>query len=85
MVGPMGKTLARTLNVRLPEALYQQLEQLANATSRTKTFIAVEALSGYVHHESWQIQDIREGMAEADAGEFATPAEVNAVFAKYGG
>lgn len=85
MVGPMGKTLARTLNVRLPEALYQQLEQLANATSRTKTLIAVEALSGYVRNESWQIQDIREGIAEADAGEFATPAEVNAVFAKYGG
>lgn len=85
MVGPMGKTLARTLNVRLPEALYQQLEQLANATSRTKTLIAVEALSGYVRNESWQIQDIREGIAEADAGEFATPAEVNAVFAKYCG
>lgn len=85
MVGPMGKTLARTLNVRLPEALYQQLEQLANATSRTKTLIAVEALSGLVRNESWQIQDIREGIAEADAGEFATPAEVNAVFAKYGG
>lgn len=85
MVGPMGKTLARTLNVRLPEALYQQLEQLANATSRTKTLIAVEALSGLVRNESWQIQDIREGIAEADAGEFATPAEVNAVFAKYCG
>lgn len=85
MVGPMGKTLARTLNVRLPEALYQQLEQLANATSRTKTLIAVEALSGYVRNESWQIQDIREGITEANAGEFATPAEVNAVFAKYGG
>ena len=81
----MGKTLARTLNVRLPEALYQQLEQLANATSRTKTLIAVEALSGLVRNESWQIQDIREGIAEADAGEFATPAEVNAVFAKYCG
>ena len=81
----MGKTLARTLDVRLPEALYQQLEQLANATSRTKTLIAVEALSGHVRNESWQIQDIREGITEANAGEFATPAEVNAVFAKYGG
>lgn len=75
---------ARTINVRLPEALYNQIEELAKATSRTKSFLAVDALTNYVQTESWQILDIHKGIAEADAGEFATDQEVKVVFAKYG-
>jgi predicted transcriptional regulator len=63
---------ARTINVRVPEALYNQLEELAKATARTKSFLAVDALTNYVQSESWQIRDVREGIKEADAGEFAT-------------
>jgi RHH-type rel operon transcriptional repressor/antitoxin RelB len=62
---------ARTINVRLPEALYNQIEELAKATARTKSFLAIDALTNYVQSESY-------------AGEFATDKQVNAVFAKYG-
>ena len=65
---------ARTINVRLPEALYNQIEELAKVT----------ALTNSVQSESWQIRDIHEGSKEADAGEFATDKRVKAVFAKYG-
>ena len=75
---------AKTINVRLPEALYNQLEALAKATARTKSFLAIDALTDYVQRESWQIRDIHEGIHEADAGEFATDVQVKAVFAKYG-
>ena len=75
---------ARTINVRLPEALYEQIEELAKATARTKSFLAIDALTNYVKSESWQIRDIHEGIKEADAGEFATDEQVKAVFAKYG-
>ena len=74
----------RTINVRVPEAVYQQLETLATATARTKSFVTVEALSSYLEQHSWQVQDIEAAMAEADNGDFAPEAEVNAVFAKYG-
>lgn len=73
-----------TLNLRLPELLLNQLDQLASATMRSKTFLATEALKNYLESESWQIQDIRQGLAQADAGDFASEAQVNAVFAKYG-
>ena len=76
---------AKTLNVRLPEALYMQMEELPNATARTKTFLAIEALSGYVQNEAWQVRDIKKGLEEANAQEFASAEEVNVVFAKYGG
>ena len=72
----------RTMNVRIPEALYGQIEELARATARTKSFLAIEALKGYVESESWQVRDIRAGIAEADAGDFASPEEVAATFAK---
>jgi len=74
----------RTINVRLPEALYNQIEELAKATARTKSFLAIDALTHYLQSESWQVRDIHEGLKEADAGEFATDSEVIAVLAKYG-
>lgn len=74
----------RTINVRVPEALYNQIEELAKATARTKSFLAIDALTNYVQSESWQVRDIHEGIKEADAGEFATAREVKAVFDKYG-
>ena len=75
---------ARTINVRLPEALYKQIEELAKATARSKSFLTIDALTNYVQSESWQIRDVQEGIQEADAGEFASDQEVKAVFAKYG-
>jgi predicted transcriptional regulator len=75
---------ARTINVRVPEALYNQIEALAKATARTKSFLAIDALTNYVLSESWHIRDIHEGIQEADAGEFATDKQVKSVFAKYG-
>lgn len=74
----------RTINVRVPASIYQQLEDLANATARTKSFVTLEALSTYLKAQSWQVQDIQTGLAEADQGEFASDAEVSAVLAKYG-
>ena len=75
---------AKTINVRLPEALYNQIEELAKATARTKSFLTIDALTHYVERESWQIRDIHEGIKEADAGEFVSRDQVKAVFAKYG-
>ena len=58
---------ARTINVRLPEALYNQIEELAKATARTKSFLAIDALTHYVQRESWQIRDIHEGYLASGA------------------
>lgn len=77
-------TAEKILNVRLPAELHGQLEQLVQATGRTKSFLTVEALTRYVDQEQWQIADIQAGLQEAERGEFATSDEVGAVFAKYG-
>lgn len=74
----------RTINVRIPVGVYQQLEALAKATARTKSFVTLEALSHYLETQSWQVKDIEAGIVDAESGDFATDTEVNAVFAKYG-
>jgi len=43
---------AKTINVRLPEALYNQIEELAKATARTNSFLTIDALTNYVQRES---------------------------------
>ena len=79
-----NKVPMRTINVRVPEAIFQQLDEIAKATEQTKSFIALTALNSYLQEQSWQVRDIEAGIAEADNGEFATDEEVKAVFAKYG-
>ena len=75
---------AKKISVRLPEALYNQIEALSKATERTNSSLATAALTNYIQNESWQIHDIHEGIKEADAGEFTSEKQVNAVFAEYG-
>jgi RHH-type rel operon transcriptional repressor/antitoxin RelB len=77
-------TAEKILNVRLPLDISGQLEELVRATGRSKSFLALEALKNYLSAESWQVADIRQGVEEADRGEFATPEEVTATFAKFG-
>lgn len=74
----------RTINVRLPLAVFQQLDLLARATDRTKSLVTLEALSNYLESQSSQAKEIEEAIADADRGDFATDAQVNAVLSKYG-
>jgi predicted transcriptional regulator len=76
-------TLEEILNVRLPEERYAKLAQLTTATGRTKSFLTVEALDAYPDQQSWQIAEVKAGLAEADRAEFASDNEKKAIFAKY--
>jgi RHH-type rel operon transcriptional repressor/antitoxin RelB len=76
--------LTRTINVRVPMSVYDQLDALATATTRTKSFVTVEALSSYLEMQSWQIKEVQAAIIDADNGDFATDDQVNTIFAKYG-
>jgi RHH-type transcriptional regulator, rel operon repressor / antitoxin RelB len=55
-----------TLSVRISPELKNQLDQLAEAEGRARSFIAEEALKRYIKEESWQVQAIREAFEKAD-------------------
>ena len=49
---------AVTLSVRIQPETRDQLELLANATGRTKSFLAAEAIEHYLSIQVWQINAI---------------------------
>jgi len=81
----MNASTDKPMNVHLPEDVAGLLDQLSQATGSDKSSITVAALRDYLEAQAWQIQDIEQGVAEADRGEFAPDSEVNSVLAKYGG
>ena len=65
--------------MRLPDELSQQLEALATATGRSKSFLASQAIRDFLERESWQIREITQAIQEANAGDFASDQEINAI------
>lgn len=59
--------MTTTMTIRLDEKLKAQLEKLALVTHRSKSFLAVEAISEYIKMQEWQISEIKKGIAEADS------------------
>lgn len=56
------------LSVRLPTAVKEQLDRLAEGTSRSKSYLAAEAIEAFVERELAIIEGIQEGLADAAAG-----------------
>ena len=69
-------TESRVLTLRLDPKLRKQLDRLAEATKRSRSFLAAEALREYVALNEWQIEEIKKGLREAELGDFATDKEV---------
>lgn len=75
--------MSATLTLRLDDAVKNKLEKLAESTHRSRSFLAAEAIKAYVDSNEWQIAEIHQALQEADAGDFASDAEVAAMFGKW--
>ncbi|MDO9227417.1 MAG: CopG family ribbon-helix-helix protein [Pseudomonadota bacterium] len=75
--------MSSVLTVRVPDDMKYQMDALAEATGRTRSWIAAEAIRQYVDSESWQIGEIRKALVEADAGDFVEDEEMERVFNKW--
>lgn len=73
-----------SMSMRLPEEINNELAELAKATGRTKSFLAVEAVKEFLVREKWQIEKIQKGLNEADHELFATENEIKALHKKWG-
>jgi predicted transcriptional regulator len=63
----------------------EQLDKLADATHRSKSYLAGEAIRKYLDLETWQIGEIQQALKESDANDFASDADLNALVKKYAG
>ena len=75
--------MSSTLTIRLDDDVKDRLALLAQATRRSQSLLAAEAIRAYVDNDAWQVGEIRAALNEADAGEFATDDEVSAMRAKW--
>jgi predicted transcriptional regulator len=64
------------LTLRLDAKLKNQLDRLSKAMNRSRSFVAAQAIQEFVSVNEWQIAEIKKGLAEADAGDFATDEEM---------
>jgi predicted transcriptional regulator len=71
------------LTIRVSPDTKDQLDKLAQATKRSKSFLAAEALERYLEVEAWQVAEIRKALHEADAGDFASEEDLAAVMKKH--
>jgi RHH-type rel operon transcriptional repressor/antitoxin RelB len=60
-----------------------RLEKLAIETRRAESRLVAEAVRSYVDINEWHIAKIKEAIKEADAGNFATEEEVQALLEKW--
>jgi RHH-type rel operon transcriptional repressor/antitoxin RelB len=77
--------MSDVMTIRVDGETRERLEKLSRATARTKSFLAAEAIRAYLDVNEWQIHEIEDGLREADAGDFASETEVQAVFTKWRG
>jgi predicted transcriptional regulator len=71
------------LTLRLDAKLKKQLDRISKSMNRSRSFVAAQAIQEYVSVNEWQIAEIKKGIAEADAGDFATEEETQRVFRKW--
>jgi predicted transcriptional regulator len=69
--------------IHVSSELQDRLDTIADAIDRPRSWVVNRALEAFVESETSQIEEIKRGLAEADAGEFATDAEVTATFEKW--
>jgi len=73
---------AEIVTVRLDSRLRKRLDALADATDRSNSFLAAEAIESYLDLQEWQVAAIQEGIRQADAGQFASRESMEAIFRK---
>lgn len=71
---------ADTLEIQ-PE-IRANLHALVEELHRGETEILNEALAAYLAHERWALARMREGLAQAEQGEFVPDEQMDAFFAR---
>jgi RHH-type rel operon transcriptional repressor/antitoxin RelB len=75
--------MSEVMTIRVDRKTKARLEKLAKVMDRTKSYVAAEAIRAYIDLNEWQIAEITAALKEADAGDFATEKQVQAVMRKW--
>jgi predicted transcriptional regulator len=65
---------------RLDSQAVAFLDTLGKNVDRDRSYLIKDAVNRYIQMHRWQIVEIEKAIAEADGGDFASEAEVEAMF-----
>jgi len=69
-----------TVTFRIDQGKRAELDRLAKALDRDRSYVLNEAVDAYLDVHAWQAAHIEDGLRQAEAGEFADDAEVAAAY-----
>ena len=72
-----------SVSFRAPQSQIRKLDSLAKRQRRDRTQLIGDAIEQYLELQEFHLKQIDEGIAAADRGDFASDAEVEAVFARW--
>jgi len=66
----MANTRTATVSIRLTPQVKRQLQRLSKSTGRSANYLVADAIEVYVQQQQRQIESIRRGFAEIEAGHY---------------
>jgi predicted transcriptional regulator len=73
----------QTVSFRLASDKVSALDELANSLDRDRTYLLAEAVQAYLDTQQWQLEQIRAGIAEADAGKVIDHRRVKSIASRW--
>ena len=73
----------QTISFRLESDKVAALDALADSLGRNRTYLLSEAVQAYLDLQPWQLDEIRAGLADADAGRLVAHQKIRALAAKW--
>jgi predicted transcriptional regulator len=70
------------ITFRLDSDKRTTLDAIAAGMDRDRSYVLNEAISVYLEMHQWQIDQIQQGLVEAESGDFASDEDVQAMFAQ---
>lgn len=70
----------QTLTITMEAHRKAELDLLAEAQGRNRDALIDEALANWLDLQTWQTRERAAGLADAEAGNFATEAEIEAAY-----
>jgi predicted transcriptional regulator len=73
----------QTVSFRLESDKVSALDALADSLARDRTYLLGEAVQAYLDTQHWHLEQIRAGIAEANAGQVIEHRKVKAMAARW--
>jgi len=70
----------QNFSIRTDTEKLDEIDRLARSQNRSRNFLVNEAIDRYLAEERQWMDKIQAGLAAAEAGDFASPADVDALF-----